>query len=217
MKTVNILKGALLFFLILCTLVSASCGKSKTDGPSASPNDPSVSVVPSENPTNSAVPSTPADETPESVLPSVSPEQPDGPFEIFLSDASGKAGEEITVSLKFKNNPTIAGYSVTVVYDPAVLTFVRCENQVKGGYATSNSTVSGKVRVMCTVWGGNALSQNGTTDLLTFKINSDTSATESDLQLILADSADSAFIIEEDKTMPSVDCTLSGAKVTIVG
>ena len=200
MKKHNVLKSILLFFMILCTLLAVSCVKTEP-ADSASPSG----SVSGETPPESG-------DTSKGDVPSN--EKPDGPFSISLSDASGKAGEEITVSLNFKNNPSLAGYSVTVVYDPQVLTFVKCVNQVKGGFATSNSTVSGRVRVMCAVT-GNTLSQNGECDVLTFKINEDAAAGESALQLILADSADATFIIAEDKTMPSVPCTLNGATVTV--
>lgn len=138
----------------------------------------------------------------------------DGDFEFFLSCAEAKAGEEITVSLSIKNNPSVAGYSVTVCYDPQVLTFVDCKNKVSGGFAVSNSTEKGKVRVMCTVMGGNVLSHEGVSDELTFTVKSDAPAGTSELGLILADAADSVYKTENG-AMPPVACTLRGGAVTV--
>ena len=136
-------------------------------------------------------------------------------FAMDLTDASGKAGDEITVSLQLLENPSIAGYSVTVVYDPAILTFVKNENKVSGGFHVVNSQTEGKVRVMCTVMGGNVLSTNGVSDVLTFRIKDDAKAGSYPLDLLIADNADSIYIINPDNTMPDVPCKLSGGSVTV--
>lgn len=187
-------KTLLILLLILCVILPTACKKQN-----ATSNTEGSTSVPSPSQNASNTPTT-----------SVSPTN----FAIELSATSAKAGEEITVSLNFKENPSVAGYSVTVVYDPQILTFVKCENKVSGGFATSNSKTEGKVRVMCTVMGGNVLSQNGANDVLTFKINEGASGSTA-LELVYADSADSIFTLEEDKSMPSVPCKLSGTTVTI--
>ena len=189
----NTLKISALLILALCML--ASCASKKTTEPSTPSQD-----APSES--TSIANSSKNGEN----------ENLSDPFSMHLNTVSGKAGEEIVVSLEMVNNPSIAGYSVTVVYDPSVLSFVKCENKV-GGFAVSNSATEGKVRVMCTVMGGNVLDHNGVCDELTFKIN-DSATGSTELQLLLADASDSIYKIEGD-TLPSVKCTLTGCTVTI--
>lgn len=137
-----------------------------------------------------------------------------GDFTFALGSAEGKAGEDVEIPLTIRSNPSIAGYSVTVCYDPAVLTFKSCDNKVSGGFAVTNSTVPGKVRVMCTVMGGNALAHEGVCDLLTFTVKEDAPAGTSTLELILADSADAIYKTENGK-MPPVECILEQGSVTV--
>ncbi len=133
----------------------------------------------------------------------------------FLGNIAGAAGEEITLPLHIENNYGVAGYSLTVTYDPEVLTFVSCQNKVPGGFATTNSVATpGQVRVMCTVMGGNKITLNDVCDLLTFKINDAVNAGTYSLDLIIADKADSVYRVE-DGSMPNVDCTLAGATLTV--
>lgn len=191
----NTLRLIALLVLLLC--IFASCSPKKTQPqntePSASASASASESIPSPTPSKE--------------------QKPLGPFSMHLNGASGKAGEQIIVSLEMVNNPSIAGYSVTVVYDPAVLSFVECTNKVRG-FAVSNSTVEGKVRVMCTVMGGNVLDLNGIADEITFKINDGAAAGSTDLQLIIADAKDSIYKIE-GTDLPSVDCALTGCTVTI--
>ena len=136
-------------------------------------------------------------------------------FEFSLSSATAQAGQEVKIQLSIENNPTIAGYSVTVCYDPQVLTFNSCENQVAGGFAVTNSTEEGKVRVMCTVMGGNTLSHEGISDELTFTVKKDAPKGESALNLIFADDADMVYQTQEDGKMPTVACVLQGGILTV--
>lgn len=138
-----------------------------------------------------------------------------GDFTFALGSAEGKAGEDVEIPLTIRSNPSIAGYSVTVCYDPAVLTFKSCDNKVSGGFAVTNSTVPGKVRVMCTVMGGNKLTLNGVCDLLTFRINEGVNVGSYPLDLILADASDSVYIVTDDGKTPSVDCTLKGSTLNV--
>ena len=192
MKNIAFCKGILLILLVFCTLAASSCSTKNT---TVEPQSPSAPVPSASNAT---------DATPDF-----------SNFAMDLSDETGKAGDEITVTLNMTDNPSIAGYSVTVVYNPEVLTFVTNENKVSGGFATVNSKTEGRVRVMCTVMGGNKLSTNGPCDVLTFKINENAPAGTSTLDLILADKADVIYVVAGDNTMPSVPCKLSGGSVTV--
>ena len=135
-------------------------------------------------------------------------------FAMRLNNVSGKAGEKIVINLSMENNPSIAGYSVSVVYDPEVLTYQGCENQIKGGFSVQNSKTQGRVRVMCTVSGGNALSQNGVCDALTFVINDNAAKGSHEIRLIIADAQDTVYRLE-GTSLPSVDCALYGCTLTV--
>jgi len=46
---------------------------------------------------------------------------------INVSSASGKAGDEVTVTISLDHNPGIAGYGLTLLYDTDRLTFISAE------------------------------------------------------------------------------------------
>ncbi len=180
----------LLCLLALCAIFSfTSCNKNKTEEPQKPSSSPSASLDGSKT-------------------------EPNSPFTLSLSQNKAKAGETVTVTLSAQNNPSIAGYSVTVLYDEDVLTFVSCENKIAGGFAVANSTQKGKVRVMCTVMGGNTLSTEGVCDVLTFKVKEDAPKGTSALELVLADDSDEIYRTENGK-MPSINCIVKRGAVTV--
>lgn len=202
----------------LCLLsLFGGCAKKTTDAP-ASPQSPSEAPTPSKG-SGEAISSLTGE--PSAPTPSEEQSSPSLPatnelLTFSLENAAGSASREITIPLRIENNAGIAGYSLTVTYDPQVLSFISCQNKVPDGYAATNSVATpGQVRVMCTVMGGNKITLNDVCDLLTFRIQSDANVGSYQIGLIIADAKDSVYTVEQDGSMPNVDCSLAGATLTV--
>lgn len=222
------IKSTAFFLALFCLLaLLAGCVKPAPEGsdaPSASSPvslDGKESTVESNGEARPSLPSASPSLSQPSPTPSLDDASPSLPSKepdvltFYLENAAGAASREISLPLTIENNDGIAGYSVTVCYDPQVLTFLSCKNNVPGGFSVTNSTVTGKVRVMCTVMGGNKLTLNGVCDLLTFRINEGVNVGSYPLELILADASDSVYIVTDDGKTPSVDCTLKGSTLNV--
>ncbi len=125
----------------------------------------------------------------------------------YLENTEGKVGKEVTVRLMIKNNPGIAGYSITVEYDSNFLEVVSAENQIIDGFAIDNHTIPGALRLMCTKSGGNTLTENGCCYTVTFKISEKTSPGVLILKPIISDSSDKIYILDGAE-MPAIPCVL---------
>jgi hypothetical protein len=139
---------------------------------------------------------------------------------IWVDDASVTAGDTFTVAVQARALENIATLSLVLYYNSSYFELVSAHPQSmitsnSGDMNSINSQTEGKVRVMCTVMGGNVLSTNGVSDVLTFRIKDDAKAGSYPLDLLIADNADSIYIINPDNTMPDVPCKLSGGSVTV--
>ncbi|MBR3778521.1 MAG: hypothetical protein IKL13_02200, partial [Clostridia bacterium] len=59
---------------------------------------------------------------------------------LVVTDAEGKAGDEVTVQIKLENNPGIVSAVTRVRYDASVLEFVSCE--AEGSYADARPVIN---------------------------------------------------------------------------
>lgn len=57
-----------------------------------------------------------------------------------ITDASGKAGEEVSVTVAVSHNPGVAGLQVELGYDPAVLSYTSAQTVSNGMYASASPT-----------------------------------------------------------------------------
>ena len=57
-----------------------------------------------------------------------------------VTDAYGKAGEEVSVTVAISHNPGVAGLQVELGYDPAVLSYTSAQTVSNGMYASASPT-----------------------------------------------------------------------------
>ena len=215
-----------LIAVMLC-LFLAACGGKKTSV------DTPV-VTPTETPTASEQTETPTAPTETPVEPTETPtETPvSGDLTFSLDKVEGKAGENVTVKVSISNNPGLAGFSVSVVYDPEKLEYVSAQNKVPGGYSTENcekvevedeegKTIKkekGILHVMSTLAGLNPVTLNDVCYEVTFKIKNGTPAGEIPLSLKLVEPLDRVYQVSADfKSYPDVPAVFADGSVTVVG
>ena len=61
---------------------------------------------------------------------------------VWMTDVSGKAGEEVNVSVYIKHNPGIAGFEFRIPYDSSVITYIS-GTAISNGCYTASSTTEG--------------------------------------------------------------------------
>ena len=204
--------------LILC-MILAGCGQGTQGKSSNAPTLPSESTPSSEA---SASPYEPS-ETPS--LPTVAPSEttlvPSGttvtdPLVFTCGKITGAPGKTVTVPVLLSNNPGIAGYSITMEYDDRKLEFQSAVSKAPGTVGTTNSTVSGKVRLMWTLGGGNHITVNDAACCeVTFRIKDNAPLGESPLTLCLDGNMDSVFRVSESFAIYNVPVAFRAGSVTI--
>ncbi|MDR0471072.1 MAG: polysaccharide deacetylase family protein, partial [Nitrososphaerota archaeon] len=89
---------------------------------------------------------------------------------VHVTSATGRAGEEVTLTVSIENNPGIASYSITMRY-PDTLTYV---SPVVGDFTSNfnaDTTIAGQITVTATSPMGTDVSSGRVLFGLTFKIN----------------------------------------------
>ena len=114
------------------------------------------------------------------------------PIRFSVENASGSAGENVTVNLLVSDNPDIAGYSVSVLYDETKLEVVSVRIRL-GAFGTTNKQTPGKLRILATDMGTNPLKGNGVCAEIVFKIKDGTQPCEIVLTPCLRDNADTVY------------------------
>ncbi|MCL2643638.1 MAG: polysaccharide deacetylase family protein, partial [Candidatus Bathyarchaeota archaeon] len=89
---------------------------------------------------------------------------------VHVTSATGRAGEEVTLTVSIENNPGIASYSITMRY-PNTLTYV---SPVVGDFTSNfnaDTTIAGQITVTATSPMGTDVSSGRVLFGITFKIN----------------------------------------------
>lgn len=175
-----------------------------TPSPSLSPTPVSV-PTPTPTPLPSPLPA---------VTQSSSSLKSEDTFLFYLEDIKGKPGETVTVKLYVKNNPGIAGFSISVLYNPDFLQFEAAYNKIPGSFSASNSQTSGRVMVMCTKSGGNTITEDGLCFTVTMKIKDNAPEGLLNLDLALVDFRDTVFTFEGGISA-RISCTFEGCVLTV--
>ena len=101
-------------------------------------------------------------------------------------------------------------------YDDRKLEFQSAVSKAPGTVGTTNSTVSGKVRLMWTLGGGNHITVNDAACCeVTFRIKDNAPLGESPLTLCLDGNMDSVFRVSESFAIYNVPVAFRAGSVTI--
>ena len=216
LKIKSLLAAILAALMILLTF--ASCGGQNTETPTP---EPTPTATPTATPTVTPTPTPTPTET-QVETPTPTPTQSETPTPVYdgltfsLDKVEAAPGEEVVVKLSISNNEGIAGYSVTIEYDASLFEFVKTANKVRGAVSTKNDTVSGQVRVMCTMAGLNKITLNDVCDEITFRVKDGTAAGTSQLKLLLIDGKDTVYRVTESfDSYPEVEAHLIGGSITV--
>ncbi len=213
-KVISILPILLSFCMIL-----AGCGQetkaeaSSTSSPfSESISSPEASASPTESSETSSLPTV----APSEPTPATSGTVVTEPLIFTCGKVTGIPGKTVTVPILLSNNPGIAGYSITLEYDAGKLEFQSAVSKAPGTVGTTNSTISGKIRLMWTLGGGNRITVNDAACCeVTFRIKDDAPSGESTLTLCLDGNMDSVFRVSKNFVIYNVPVDFQAGSVTI--